>query len=256
MEKEFIEFVNYLADEAKKISQKYFRNSIIINSKENSTPVTIADMEIESRLRELIAINYPTHAIIGEEFENKSSLNSEYCWVLDPIDGTVAFSTGKPTFTNLIALIKNDKPILSVISQPISNERFIAYDFTASLNNTPIKTSDTRLLKDVRLNATTPYMFVTEHEKNTFDTVRKSVKLTSFSGDAYAYGLLAAGYIDVIMEADLQYYDVAALIPLIEGSGGVITDWQGMPLTRSFNGQCLASANEELHEQILKLINS
>lgn len=255
MEKEFIEFANYLADEAKKISQKYFRNILIIENKENSTPVTVADMEIERKLRELITIHYPTHAIIGEEFDNKES-TSEYCWVLDPIDGTVAFSTGKPTFTNLIALIKNGNPVLSIISQPISNERFVGYENTSSLNGNQIKTSNTKLLKDVRLNATTPYMFVTDYEKDTLDKIRKKVKLTSFGGDAYAYGLLASGHIDVIMEADLRYYDVAALVPIIEGAGGIITDWQGLPLTQNFNGQCLASANIELHKQVLNLINS
>lgn len=255
MEQEFLKFANYLADEAAAIARKYFRGSLIIDSKDNSTPVTIADREIELKLRELINQNYPEHSIIGEEYGDKQSI-SQYCWVLDPIDGTIAFSTGKPTFTTLVALIKDDKPILSVISQPVSGERFIGDGNIASLNNEYIKTSSTNTLKDVRLNATTPYMFVSDFEKNVFDMVRKSVKLTSFSGDAYAYGLLAAGYIDVIMEADLQYYDVAALVPVVEGAGGVITDWQGMPLAHDFNGQCLASANQELHRQVLEIINS
>lgn len=256
MHNQLFNFANYLADEAAKISRAYFRNLATIESKENLTPVTIADREIELRLRQLIKDAYPEHAIIGEEFANQDS-NSQYCWVLDPIDGTVAFSTGKPTFTTLVALLKNDVPLLSIIDQPIIAERFSALSGdVAHLNNVKIATSQTLQLKDVRLNATTPYMFITDYEKQAFEKVRKSVRLTSFGGDAYAFGLLASGNIDVIVEADLQYYDVAALVPIITAAGGVISDWHGNSLTKNFNGQCLASANRELHQQIISLINS
>lgn len=253
---EFLKFANFLADEAAKISRKYFRNLASVETKDNQTPVTVADREIELRLRELINQHYPHHAIIGEEFANQESHN-EFCWVLDPIDGTVAFTTGKPTFTTLIALIKDGNPMLSVIDQPISQERFSAMvDETAFLNAQPITTSKVDKLGNVRLNATTPYMFKTAYEQQTFEKVRKAVKLTAFGGDAYAFGLLASGNIDVIVEADLQYYDVAALVPIITAAGGVITDWQGNTLTKEFNGQCLATANHELHKQVLQLINN
>lgn len=256
MEQEFLKFANYLVDEAAVIARKYFRGSLIIDSKDNSTPVTIADREIELKLRELINQNYPEHSIIGEEYGDKQSI-SQYCWVLDPIDGTVAFSTGKPTFTTLVALLKDNNPVLSIINQPISNERFIGeVNHRATLNHHVIKTSQTEKLSESRLNATTPYMFLTDYEKQSFDKLRKQVRLTSFGGDAYSFGLLASGHIDIILEADLQYYDVAALVPVIEASGGVISDWQGNVLTKSFNGQCLASANKELHIQVLELINN
>lgn len=249
------EFANFLADEAAKISCKYFRQSLSIDSKENKTPVTIADREIELHLRELIKQHYPEHGIIGEEFAN-SAENAAFCWVLDPIDGTVAFSTGKPTFTTLVALLQNDLPILSIIDQAISNERFSALvGSPAQLNQQCLQTSKVNKLADVRLNATTPYMFTTNDEKSKFELLRKQVRLTSFGGDAYAFGLLAAGHIDIIMEADLQYYDIAALIPIITASGGVISDWQGNPLSREFNGQCLACANIELQQQALQVIN-
>ncbi len=250
------EFANFLADEAAKISRKYFRQPLLIDSKENKTPVTVADREIELRLRELIKQHYPEHGIIGEEFAN-SGESAEFCWVLDPIDGTVAFSTGKPTFTTLVALLQNGLPILSVIDQAISHERFSALvGIPAQLNQQFLQTSKVNKLVDVRLNATTPYMFTTNDEKSKFELLRKQVRLTSFGGDAYAFGLLAAGHIDIIMEADLQYYDVAALIPIITASGGVISDWQGNPLSREFNGQCLACANLELQQQALQIINS
>jgi histidinol phosphatase-like enzyme (inositol monophosphatase family) len=254
---ELASFADYLADEAAIISRKYFRQSLAIDSKENCTPVTIADQEIELRLRELIHARYPKHGIIGEEFANQN-LKAEFIWVLDPIDGTVAFTTGKPTFTTLIALLHHDAPVLSVINQPISNERFRAQvGQPAQLNQQPIYANQHILaLGQARLNATTPYMFKTNQEQQCFERLRKQVKLTSFGGDAYAFGLLAAGHIDIIMEADLQYYDVAALMPIIEAAGGVISDWQGNPLTQRFNGQCLACANLEIQRQVLTVINS
>lgn len=256
MNDELFQFANFLADEASIISRKYFRNLTAIESKSNLTPVTIADREIELRIRELIATNYPEHSIIGEEFANQEKM-SEYCWVIDPIDGTVAFSTGKPTFTTLVALLKNNESILSVIDQPISGERFCANTASyTTLNGNVLSTSRVKLLSDARLNATTPYMFTTDYEKDVFEAVRQQVRLTAFGGDAYSFGLLAAGCIDVIVEADLQYYDIAALIPIITNSGGIITDWQGNKLTKEFNGHCLACANQELHQQVLAIINN
>lgn len=256
MDDKFLSFANFLADEAAEISRKYFRNLANIDTKDNKTPVTIADREIELHLRDLIKQHYPEHAIIGEEFANHESVN-QFCWVLDPIDGTVAFTTGKPTFTTLIALIQNGQPLLSVIDQAISHERFSGVaGKTAFLNTQVITTSKVTTLANARLNATTPYMFKTDYEQQVFDKVRRAVKLTAFGGDAYAFGLLASGHIDVIVEADLQYYDVAALVPIISAAGGVITDWQGQELTKEFNGQCLACANHELHQQVLQLINN
>ena len=254
--KNIFDFANYLADEAAIISRKYFRQPLIIDNKSNATPVTIADKEIELRIRQLIQEHYPTHGIIGEEFDSIKG-SCEFSWVIDPIDGTVAFSCGKPSFTTLIALLQNGEPIYSLVDQSISEERFCGSGkLGARLNNQPIHTSQTRQLAGVRLNATTPYMFRTEAEQALFAKLKAQVKLASFGGDAYAFALLAAGHIDVIMEADLQYYDVAALIPLIEGAGGIISDWQGKTLTPNFNGQCLASANAELHQQVLRLINN
>lgn len=249
--------LNELADSASKISLKYFRQKFAIDSKSNSTPVTIADREIELHLRKLINQKFPEHQIIGEEFANQQS-NSKYCWVIDPIDGTVAFSTGKPTFTTLVALLEDGVPVASVIDQPFLNERLIGISNQETRLNSNVVRSNQEIadIQNIRLNATTPYMFKTIDEQSKFAKLQKQVKLTSFGGDAYAFGLLARGHIDVIMEADLQYYDVAALIPIIEGAGGIISDWSGNKITQQFNGQCLASANIKLHEKVLYLINS
>ncbi len=251
-----IEFANYLADEAGKISKKYFRRKIEIETKSGEYPVTIADREVELHLRSLIRNNYPEHRIIGEEFANQDG-NSKYTWVIDPIDGTVAFSTGKPTYTTLIALLEKDTPAYGIIDQAVSQERFSGkMGGKAYLNQQIISTAEQSILNSARLNATTPYMFTTDYEKSKFELLRKQARVTSFGGDAYAFGLLAAGHIDIIMEADLQYYDIAALIPVITAAGGVISDWQGKTLTKDFNGQCLACANLQLQQQALNLINS
>lgn len=250
---ELYRFAATLVDQAAKISCKYFRQPLVVEAKDGNFPVTIADREIETNLRQMISEHYPSHGVIGEEFDNKIS-TSEYIWVIDPIDGTVAFTTGKPTYTTLVALLKDDVPILGIIDQPVQHERFVGIKGRGAwLNQQPILANKIKNLDVARLNATTPYMFnATEMQK--FEQVRQHVKVCSWGGDAYAYGLLASGHIDIIMESELQYYDVAALEPIISASGGVITDWQGMPITRKFNGQCLASCNQIIHQQVLSLI--
>ena len=254
----WLNVLHWLADEASYISLKYFRQHLDIESKANQTPVTIADKEIELILRSLIMMKFPEHQIIGEEFENQEAIDDRYCWVIDPIDGTVAFSCGKPTFTTLIALLEDGKPIASIIDQPFLGERYCGlHDFSSLKNDSVIATNQIITeIADARLNATTPYMFKTIDEQTKFEKLHKQVKLTSFGGDAYSFGLLASGNIDIIMEADLAYYDVAALVPIITGAGGIITDWQGKQICREFNGQCLASANTKLHTKILELINN
>ena len=244
------------ADIASTISKDKFRSKLEINTKNGNYPVTAVDLAIEEKIRAMIKKNYSEHGVIGEEFSDFGK-DKEYVWVIDPIDGTAAFTVGKPTYSTLIALLKNGEPIIGVIDQPILEERFIAAkDFGAWLNGHKIHTSSCDTFAMARLNATTPYMFKTEYEKAVFAAVQKQVKVTSFGGDSYAYGLLASGHIDVIIEADLKYYDVASIIPIIEESGGVITDWQGKPITMNFSGQCLATANAQLHKLVLKTIQN
>lgn len=253
-------FAMRLADAAAEISCRYFRQNIVIDSKFGNFPVTQADLEIESALRSMIKVKYPRHTIIGEEYAADLGDADEYSWVIDPIDGTVAFTTGKPTFTTLIALTKNNKPILGIIDQAISKERFIGINDLGAyqLQNTNyqmIKSSKIKDLSSARLNATTPYMF-TESEMHKFNQLKNKVKVCAWGGDAYAYAMLASGHIDLIMESQLQYYDVAALAPIIAASGGIISTWNGEPVTPDFRGQILASANQELHDEALNIIIS
>lgn len=251
---ELLDFALELTDIAAKISGSNFRSKLEIKSKDGNYPVTKIDLEIEEEIRHVIKERYPEHGVIGEEFANVG-VEKEFVWVIDPIDGTVAFTTGKPTYSTLIALLRNNVPLIGVIDQPILKERFIGvYKDGASLNGTKLQTSNCNDFKMARLNATTPYMFKTAFEKNAFARLQQKVKVTSFGGDSYAYGLLAAGHIDIIMEADLKYYDVASVIPIIEESGGVITNWQGEHIDKDFNGQCLVTANKTLHKLILEII--
>ena len=245
-----------LADLAAEISKKYFREPLTVETKDHEYPVTVADREIELCLRAWIKETYPDHGVIGEEFAHEDRV-CKYTWVIDPIDGTVAFACGKPVFTTLIALLEDGKPVLGIIDQPIVGDRLIGVQGAGAwINGKKLITGTQQNIADARLNATTPYMFKTTVEQTKFARLQKEVKLTSWGGDAYAYGLLADGHIDVIMEADLEYYDVAALRIIIEESGGVITDWTGNPITHNdFSGQCLASANKTLHEKALSIIN-
>ncbi len=271
LDDELCVFATSLADAAAIISRRYFRQNLVIDIKSGNFPVTKVDLEIETTLRQMIKAKYPGHTIIGEEYATVVGASGEYAWVIDPIDGTVAFTTGKPTFTTLIALTKNDKPILGIIDQPISGERFIgitdvgAYTSCHSHANchprldrgsmpyTQINTSKITDIADSRLNATTPDMF-TADELIKFNRLKSQVRVCSWGGDAYAYAMLASGHIDVIMESQLQYYDVAALMPIITASGGIITTWEGEPITPSFKGQCLASSNADLHTKALNII--
>lgn len=260
-------FAMHLADTAATISRRYFRHNLLIDTKEGNSPVSIADLEIELTLRQMIKACYPTHTIIGEEYVAEVVSGAEYSWIIDPIDGTVAFTTGKPLFSTLIALTKNDKPILGIIDQAISQERFIgitdnnaAYLMLSSGSSARVEyqnihSSQIQDLACARLSATTPYMF-TPDEMIKFNQVKDQVKICAWGGDAYAYAMLACGHIDLIMESQLHYYDVAALVPIINGSGGIISTWRGEPITPDFKGSCLASSSAQLHTLALKIINS
>lgn len=255
----FLAFANVLADEAKIIAKKYFRNqSAKALNKSDNSPVTIADREIEERIRSLIKESYPKHSIFGEEMgETKGS--SSYKWYIDPIDGTSSFITGKPLFTTLICLTCKGNPILSIIDQPILSERYIAItNEPAILNNGIIKTSKCTYLNEAKLSTTSPILF-SEGEVKKFNLLRRKCDFQLYGGcfyggDAYQYARLAAGDIDLVLEAGLKPYDYLSLIPIVEQSGGVITNWKGGELDGYSEGQVLASANMSLHKQALEII--
>jgi histidinol phosphatase-like enzyme (inositol monophosphatase family) len=237
----FLKLAHELADQAAAIARSYFRAPVEITLKTGGYPVTAADLAIEAALRQTIMATFPTHGILGEEY-GEAPFQGEYLWVIDPIDGTTSFACGKPTFCTLIALLQNGKPILSIIDQPITRDRWVGQEGKPTTwNGIPCvtRTQPGR----IRFSCTTPAMFKTAEERTMFDRISSQASVISYGGDAYAYGLLAGGCIDLILEADLQYYDIAALIPIIEGAGGVITDWEGQALNReNFKGKVIAAA--------------
>ena len=248
-------FAQALADEARVIAQKYFRAAQDVGRKSDGTPVTAADLEIEQKARSLIGREYPGHGIYGEE-GGEQNTDSDWLWVIDPIDGTKSFATGKRSFGCLIALLFERRPVLGIIDMPSLDERWMGIKGQPTLyNGQPCHSAQTDSLKDATLNATTPDMF-SPNEWELFCRVSETVRFRQFGADCYAYGLLACGFTDLVMEAGLGRFDYLALVPVVEGAGGCISDWQGKALTFDSAGEALASANQQLHTRALEIIGS
>ena len=191
--------------------------------------MTVADRAAELAMRELIERRFPDHGIVGEEF-GRVREDAEFVWVLDPIDGTKSFISGVPLFGTLIALTGNGHPILGIIDQPISRERWVgAAGRPTTLNGAAIRCRPCAGLSAATLFATTPEMFLGS-DAAAFARISGAVKLTRFGADCYAYGLVAAGFVDLVIEASLKPHDFCAMLPIVEGAGGVATDWRGARL--------------------------
>ena len=239
-----------MADSAGDILRHYFRTPVVIDSKDDASPVTRADREAEAAMRKLIEGHFPEHGIVGEEHGNLRP-GAEYQWVLDPIDGTRGFIGGYPLFTTLIALLHKNVPVLGIINQPISMERWASVKGEQSLLNfKAVSVRDCRELGKAVL-ATTSVDYFTAPQAEKFTGLRKCCANTILGGDAYAYAMLASGNIDVVVDAGTKPYDFCALVPVVEGAGGMITDWQGKPLGLTSDGTVLAAATAELHAQAL-----
>ncbi len=248
---EFLDFANKLADASGVVIQKYYRNFGDIEFKSDETPVTIADKEAENTIRSLIKATYPDHGIFGEEFGAENP-NAKYCWVIDPIDGTASFIIGRPIFGTLIALLEGEEPVLGVINQPVTNDRWVAAKGQgAFLNGDEIKTSLCSELENAMICTTGPD-YLPGNKLAAFNNVAGKCRRVIYGGDCYNYGLLAAGNVDIIIESGLKLYDFAALIPIIKESGGVICDWNGNELGAK-TSDVIVCANKKLYEQVIKL---
>ncbi|CAL5229561.1 g12913 [Coccomyxa viridis] len=272
VEEAFIELANRLADAAAEITTKYFRSPLAVDSKADTSPVTEADRQAEAAMKALIHESFPSHDIFGEESgmepgkQPEDNTDPKYLWVIDPIDGTKSFITGKPVFGTLIALLRDGVPVLGVIDQPITKERWLGVQGRpTTLNGQTVSTRATCTdLRAAYLYATTPHMFQGDTEK-AFNAVRDQVRIPLYGCDCYAYGLLAAGFCDLVVEADMKPYDYMALVPIVEGAGGVMSDWKGDKLRwhmtpshgyaiEKLPGEVVAAGSKELHEECIKLL--
>jgi myo-inositol-1(or 4)-monophosphatase len=252
-----VEAAEAAADVAGAVIRPFFRSGVAAEVKRDRTPVTIADRSAEQAMRAVLAERFPDHGILGEEF-GLDRPQSRLRWVLDPIDGTRAFITGRPVFGTLIGLMDGDTPILGVIDQPITGERWVGVRglptrFRGPFGGRP-GCRACPSLAGAELSCTTPRMFGAATAR--WERLSAAVGRTSWGGDCYAYGLLALGQIDVIAEADLKVWDWAALLPVVEGAGGLLTDWSGEPLRPDGDGRALAVGDPALLAQAVELLGT
>ena len=252
-EARFIAFFGEAADLAGEIALSYFRKVIPVDDKEDKSPVTEADRVIEKKLGELILKKFPKHGIIGEEF-GKQNEDAEFVWVIDPIDGTKSFATGRPLFGTILGLMYQGLPLIGLIDQPYTKERWFGIrDRFALHNGKAIKVAAPRTLPNARLYTGSIDMFKGAKFEN-YLTLCKSAKWTQYSCDCYAYGLLSMGWVDVIMEQHLGLYDIAGVAPIILGAGGFISTWDGKEIDKSFSGEAVAASCQKLAEEALSII--
>jgi histidinol phosphatase-like enzyme (inositol monophosphatase family) len=244
------------ADAAAEAVRPYFRTGLVADDKSDDSPVTLADRAAEQAMRAVLAKHCPDHGIIGEEF-GATGAGGGLRWVLDPIDGTRAFITGRTTFGTLIALIEDETPLIGIIDQPITRERWVGVAgrptvFTGALGGR----AGCRLcpaLRQAELSCTSPEIF-TDETRPRFERLRAGVRRTSWGGDCYGFGLVALGQIDVIVENGLKPWDWAALVPVITGAGGSVTDWSGRPLRLDGPGEILALGDPALLPDAIRLL--
>lgn len=248
-----IALAHRLADAAGAAIRPYFRARFEIETKDDASPVTQADRAAEAAIRAILEDERPADGIIGEEYGNARE-GADRLWVLDPIDGTRSFIAGRPIFGTLIALIEGGVPVLGVIDQPISGERWIgATGHPTLLNGVPARTRACARIADAHLATTGPRLF-TDVEEAGFDRLSDAARDTLWGGDCYNYALLASGHLDCVVEGGLKLYDLAALVPVVEGAGGVMRDWQGQPLTRDSDGQVIAVGDAALLDAARSLL--
>ena len=220
------------ADVAAAAIRPLFRSGVASDLKADSSPVTIADRSAEQAMRAVLEARFPLHGILGEEFGAQNP-DAEWRWVLDPIDGTRAFITGRPLFGTLVSLLHAGVPVLGLIDQPVTGERWLGVAGRPTSFRGPLGgTAGTRRcssLDAAELSCTSPEMF-SDAERARWKRLARATRRRSYGGDCYAFGLLALGQIDVIAEADLKLWDWAALLPVVEGAGGRMTDWDGQKL--------------------------
>ena len=255
---DFAAFVDELATVSGDAILPFFRTSLGVEDKGSAVgfdPVTAADRAAETAMRTLIRQSFPDHGIIGEEFGNER-VDAEYCWVLDPIDGTKSFIAGMPAWGTLIALTRGREPVYGMMHQPFTRERFTG-DSNSARYRGPAGERALRVRRCAALNdailMTTSPLLMKEADRVAFGKVERSVKLSRYGGDCYAYCMLAAGHVDLVIETELKPYDILPLIPIIAGAGGIVTGWDGGAATAG--GRIIAAGDKRLHEAAMKILH-
>ena len=256
---DFSAFINRLATSSGETILPFFRTSLLVEDKSASQdfdPVTEADRAAEAVMRRLIKANFPQHGIVGEEFGNERE-DAEYVWVLDPIDGTKSFISGFPIWGTLIALLHKGTPVFGMMHQPFIAERFSGDSGSATYRGPSgerkLAVRRCASLKEATSYTTSPRL-MNDADRAAFGRVEQEVRLTRYGGDCYSYCMLAAGHLDLVIETELKPYDIAALIPIITGAGGVVTTWEGEPAQNG--GRIIAAGDPRVHEAALKLLTS
>lgn len=251
---EFLAFAQGLADASGAILRENLHSRRGFDSKDDDSPVTDTDRHVEETLRTLIRHRYPEHGILGEEFEGVN-LDADYVWVIDPIDGTKAFITGIPIYGTLIALARRGEPIVGVIDHPVTNDRWAGARGQAStFNGQRIQARQCGSLSSAILSCSNPEPFGPS-ERQAFETLRDAAKWCVYGSSCYAYGCVASGTIDIAIDCGRhREVDYCALVPVIEGAGGVITDWEGRPLTIHSGNRLIAAGSPERHQEALRIL--
>jgi myo-inositol-1(or 4)-monophosphatase len=254
---DFTAFVDKLAGAASDAILPFFRTSLSVENKSrggNFDPVTAADRAAEQAMRTMIRENFPEHGIVGEEFGNEST-DAEYVWVLDPIDGTKSFISGMPAWGTLIALMRYGEPVYGMMHQPFTREHFSgdvgAAHYRGPAGPRALHARRCASLGEAILMTTSP-LLMDAPERNAFGRVEQAVRLSRYGGDCYAYCMVAAGHVDLVIEAGLKPYDVIPLIPIILGAGGVITTWDGG--NAKAGGRVIAAGDKRVHEAAMAML--
>lgn len=256
-------FAHALADRTAEAILPYFRAGGTVEDKSKGPgfdPVTAADRAAEEVIRALVAEQFPEHSMIGEEFgiQPGAGGSSDYCWIVDPIDGTRSFISGYPTWGTLIGLNHAGEPLLGLMNQPFTRERFWAAPsgawFRGPGGETPLKTRGGMPLEGATLLSTGPEYFATPRDLERFEALSARVNMRRYGGDCYCYCMLASGHVDLVVESGLKAYDIAPLIPIVERAGGIITSWDGSSAAEG--GQIIAAAGKDLHEAAMEILNA
>lgn len=251
------EFFRRIGEAAAAETMPRFRRQGAISNKLSSgfDPVTEADREAEQAIRALIRTEFPNHGILGEEFGSENA-SSRYIWVIDPIDGTRSFISGVPLWGTLVGLTADGDAVAGMMSQPFTNELFYANESGAYYEgpggSRALATRKTAALAEATLCTTTPALFL-DGRREAYNRLEAAVRLPRYGTDCYAYAMVAAGHVDLVVEVGLQSYDIVALIPIIEKAGGIVTNWDGGPAENG--GEIVAAATPQLHDAALKMLH-